>query len=404
MNILSVIHYPGFGGPYNSNIRIAPWLAEKGIHITMLIPDEPGDGKSRLEKAGMDIVSIPLHRIRATLDPSVHALFCLDFFREVSCIRKIIRDRRIDIVMINGLVNPHSAIAARLESAAVVWHLLDTRAGMLVRRAIMPLVLKMSDAIMSTGRKVAAEHPGAESFGNRLISFFPPVDTSGFIGDPVRRAKAREELQVPQDAFLVGTVGNVNPQKGYEYLIRAGALLKERIPELRIRVIGPFVPTHLEYQKNLMSEVRERGLSECIGFCGSHPRVERILPAFDVFVMTGVPFSEGITTAVLEAMSCGLPVVTTDAGAICEAVDDGVSGLIVPCLDSAGIAGAVNGLYANHERRVSMGRAARERALKYFDSKSCAETHALAFERALSHHGRRKQRAAIAGRHFPTLT
>lgn len=404
MNILSVIHYPGFGGPYNSNIRIARHLAEKGIHITMLIPDEPGDGKARLERAGMDVISIPLHRIRATLDPSVHASFCMSFSREVYCIRKIIRDRRIDIVMINGLVNPHSAIAARLESVAVVWQLLDTRAGMLVRKAIMPLVLRMSDVIMSTGRKVSAEHPGAESFGNRLISFFPPVDTLTFTGDPVLRAKGREELQVPQDAFLLGTVGNVNPQKGYEYLIRAGALLKEQIPELRIRVIGPFVPTHSQYRESLMDEVRERGLSECIRFCGSHTRVERILPAFDVFVMTGVPFSEGITTAVLEAMSCGLPVVTTDAGAICEAIEDGVSGLIVPCLDSAGIAGAIYGLYVNSERRVSMGRAARERALRYFDSRSCAETHALAFERALSHHGRQNLRAAVAGRQFPTLS
>ncbi len=51
MHVLSIIHYPIFGGPHNRNLRLAPVLAEQGVRTTVLLPDEPGNAAERLREA-----------------------------------------------------------------------------------------------------------------------------------------------------------------------------------------------------------------------------------------------------------------------------------------------------------------------------------------------------------------
>jgi hypothetical protein len=132
----------------------------------------------------------------------------------VRAIRRLIRDRAIDLVQLGGLVNPHAAIAARQEDIPVVWRILDTRPPMALRRIMMPLVLRLSDVVMTTGRAVAEVHPGAAGLGERVRPFYPPVDPDVFSAEDGDRDSARAELGfAPEDVVLV-SVGNLNPAEG----------------------------------------------------------------------------------------------------------------------------------------------------------------------------------------------
>jgi len=392
MRILSVIHYPIFGGPHNRNLRLAPVLARRGFNIKVLLPDDPGNAIERLEKEGATVLVRPLHRLRATVNPIPWTLFIAGFFPEVWMIRKLIRQKEIDVVLINGLVNPHAAMAARMERVPVVWQILDTRPPMVMRRMLMPLVTRFADAVMCTGMEVARAHPGASQTGDRLISFFPPVDTKEFRPDPNRRARARTELNVPEDAVLIGTVGNINPQKGHEYLIRAASLIRTEIREVIIRILGGHTPTHSKYECSLHQEAHSLGLldDERLKFVDPENRVADLLPAFDIFLLTSVPFSEGIPTVILEAMACGLPVVASDVGGVSEVVEDGVTGFVVPPLNPIAIANATLRLLQNPELLQRMGKNARQCAVEYYDVEACANTHVRAFEAALAHHRSKK--------------
>src|SRR5688572_13944307 len=148
MRVLFVLHYPVFGGPHNQGLLLGRALARQGVSMTVLLPLGANVAVDRLQEAGVDVVTIPLHRLRATLDPINHLRLFGTSRREVQALREVIRTTAADVVQVGGLVNPHSAIAARLERTAVVWQLIDTRPPMTFRRLMMPLVVRLADVVM----------------------------------------------------------------------------------------------------------------------------------------------------------------------------------------------------------------------------------------------------------------
>lgn len=390
--VLIVIHYPVFGGPHSEALALAPLLKGYGWHTVVLLPREEGNAHEILRSEGLDVVSVPLHRPRGTLNPTDHLAAGLAFRPEVQAIRRLIRARRVDLVQVSGLVNVHGAVAARLENTPIVWQLIDTRAPILARRLLMPLVIRWSDVVMSTGKNVARVHPGSERLGNRLQPFFMPVNATLFRpgGD---KAAARASFGFDAGDRVLGTVGNLNPQKGHEYLLRTVARTRMDVDRVKALIVGAPHVTHRRYEQKLYQLSNSLGLEVGIDvvFTGAMRDVRRALLATDIFLCSSVPRSEGAPAAVEEAMMMGVPVVASKVGGLAEVVDDGVTGHLVPALDPESMAEAVVNLLKNDERRIEMGRLGREQALARFSAERCAEIHAQAYTLALRRHRSRLQ-------------
>jgi glycosyltransferase involved in cell wall biosynthesis len=114
----------------------------------------------------------------------------------------------------------------------------------------------------------------------------------------------------------------------------------------------------------LESRVRALGLRLSVRFLGHRNDAQRVLAAMDVFLLTSL--SEGLPNAVLEAMACGVPIVSTRVGGVEELVDEGVSGFLVPVRDVDGIAAAVARLGADPMLRRRMGVAGQTKARAEF--------------------------------------
>lgn len=385
--VLFVIHYPVFGGPYNQALRLSPPLAEKGFETVVVMPTEARIPIERLRAAGIPVRSIPLHRLRATRHPGDHMSLLASAPAEIRRLRALIRDEGIDIVQLGGLVNPHAAIAARLEGIPVVWQLVDTRAPWPVAAAAMLLVDALADVVMSTGLAVARAHPRYDRIVDRLVPFFPPVDTGLFAPRPEDRVPIRATWGVPTDFLVVGSVANVNPQKGIVEMVTAFSDARRRAgrSDVALVLVGEEYDTHRGYSALVRDRIRTAGLVEGrdVIFVGGRPDVERQLAGMDVFVLTAVPRSEGITTAVLEAMAAGVPPVVTDVGALREAVTDGLTGLVVPPNDPAVFGHALSTLIIDDEHRKRMGDAARRAAHTGFGLAVSTDTHVEAYRRAL---------------------
>lgn len=385
MHVLSIIHYPVFGGPHNRNVHVAPHLEAFGVTTTVLLPNEPGNAEVRLKNAGINVVSIQLSRIRATLNPILHLRYVAQFIGDVKRIRRVIREKQIDVVQINGLVNPQGALAARLEGVPVVWQILDTYSPMALRHLVMPVVSWLASVVMCTGLRVAEEHPWAIGFGERLVLFYPPVNLGRFTMSPLNRQHARNTLGLPQDAFVIGSVGNINPQKGHLTFIRAAASLKKKIQNARFVILGATYNNHRQYADMLWREASALGLSLGADLLVVEPgsNVAELESAFDVFWMTSEPRSEGIPTSVEEAMALGIPVVSTKVGSISEIVEEGRTGFVVDSYDIEGIAECTYRLYVDIECKQSMGRAASDYAKERFGVANCARSHLVAYNMAI---------------------
>jgi glycosyltransferase involved in cell wall biosynthesis len=382
--LLSVIHGPVFGGGFNQMVQLAEPLKRRGWETIAVAPDETGNAGERLRESGLPTEVIPLHRLRASKDPRLHARLLAKLPSEIGRLRGLIRKHRIDVVQAHGDTNPHVAFAARLEGVAVVWQIYDTRTPPPLRRLTMPVVTRTADVITTWGMRLAEVHPGTTSLGERHIVVFPPVDSERFRPGEERRRAARAELGASDDEFLVAGVGNRNPTKGYEWLIRALATTRASDPSVVARVLGAPSPVHASYEAQLHEEAERAGLGESLEFRDAGTRVAELMPGLDALVISSVNRSEGIPTVIFEAMASGVPVIATRVGAIDEVLEDGRTGLLVPPEDASSLARAILELAGDRERSRGMGRAGRARVEERYGLERCADAHARAYELAVA--------------------
>ena len=171
---------------------------------------------------------------------------------------------------------------------------------------------------------------------------------------------------------MVGTVGNVTPQKGMEYFFQAAQIILSSHPDCRFLIVGDNT-SHRDYNEKILAQIQRLELSpERLIFTGALPDVSHH-PVMDIKLITSL--WEGVPTAVLEAMASGLPVVTTDVGGLREVVGDGERGFVVPSRDPAASAAAALRLLDNDRLRREMAQRARRHAVEHFDVAICAEVH-----------------------------
>jgi glycosyltransferase involved in cell wall biosynthesis len=163
-----------------------------------------------------------------------------------------------------------------------------------------------------------------------------------------------EGLGVPPGAPVVGNVAALAGHKDHTTLIEAMARLRPKAPEARLVIAGEG-----ELRGSLEALVRERQLGDRVIFAGFRRDLDQLLPAFSVFCLSS--HLEGLGTSVLDAMAYGLPVVATAAGGIPEAVQDGVTGRVVPPRDPAALADALAEVLDDESRRQALASAGRRR-------------------------------------------
>jgi glycosyltransferase involved in cell wall biosynthesis len=178
--------------------------------------------------------------------------------------------------------------------------------------------------------------------------------------------EALAQLGVPRTAPVVGNVAALTAHKDHATLVEAMALLRSRVPEARLVIAGEG-----ELRPALERQVRERALADRVLFAGFRRDLDRLLPACSVFCLSS--HLEGLGTSLLDAMAFALPVVATAAGGIPEAVQDGVTGRIVPARDPAALALALASVLEDEGRRRELGAAGRRRFLERFTADRMVE-------------------------------
>jgi glycosyltransferase involved in cell wall biosynthesis len=376
---LFVINNPGFGGGYSQIVRLREPLAALGWDVAMVAP-QGAEAAPRLRANGVEVIEVPLHRLRASPDPRLQAPFLARFVPEVAALKRLFVERGVDVVQPHGDTNPHAGIAAHRAGIAVCWEIYDTRTPVPLRRVTMPLVTRLADSIMTVGEALGHAYPGTATLGERWVPIWPPVDGAAFAPDPHKRAAARAELGIPDETVAVGAIGMLNPSKGFEFFARALAQARREGAPVVGRILGGPSPAHPEYGDSV------RALADgALDIRDGGTRIPDLLPGLDILALSSVPRSEGVPTVILEAMACGKPVVATDVGAVAEAVDDGVTGYVVEPLSPDALASRIVTLAGDPGLRERFGAAGQARFAARYTVEDLARRYVRAYEIALAH-------------------
>ena len=164
------------------------------------------------------------------------------------------------------------------------------------------------------------------------------IDTTVF--HRIDRRAAREALKLPGEAPILISVGALVERKGFHRVMECLPALRRRLPGLRYLIVGGASPEG-DWSAVLRQRATELGLLDCVMFLGALAPGELKVPlsAADVFVLaTG---NEGWANVFLEAMACGLPVVTTSVGGNAEVVAHPGLGTLVPFGDAGKLEQAI---------------------------------------------------------------
>ncbi|WP_175409598.1 GT4 family glycosyltransferase PelF [Streptomyces sp. TRM64462] len=156
--------------------------------------------------------------------------------------------------------------------------------------------------------------------------------------------------------------GRIDPIKDLETLVRAYAIARAELPELRLRLFGPVPDGNEDYRDRLEKLAADLGVTDGISYEGRVDDVARAYAAGNLVMLSSI--SEGFPFSLIEAMSCGRATVSTDVGGVREAIGD--TGLVVPPREPAVMAEAVLTLLRDDARRAALGRRARQRVIDQF--------------------------------------
>lgn len=184
------------------------------------------------------------------------------------------------------------------------------------------------------------------------------VDATPYLA-PVDRAAFCAEFGLPADAQVAGVVAQLIPRKGHRYLLAALPALLARHPRLQVLIFGQG-PLEAE----LRAEVDAAGLAGAVRFTGFRHDLPRWLGGLDMLIHPAD--MEGLGVSLLQASAAAVPIVTSRAGGLPEAVQDGVTGILCPPGDVAALGAAIDRLAGDAALRARFGAAGRARILAEF--------------------------------------
>jgi glycosyltransferase involved in cell wall biosynthesis len=227
----------------------------------------------------------------------------------------------------------------------------------LKRHAFSRWKYRQIDVFIAASRVIATMLAGDGIPTDRIVTVHDGVNLSFIDRQPALDSHAT--FWLPHGAPVVGNVAALAAHKGQRHLVAAAARVVREVPDARFLILGDG-----ELRDALEKQIKELGLERHVLLAGFRPDALGLMKTFDLFVMSSI--TEGLGSAVLEAMACRKAVVATRAGGIPEAVEDGATGLLVPPHDEAALAAAIVRLLRDPALAAELASAGRRRVEDQF--------------------------------------
>jgi glycosyltransferase involved in cell wall biosynthesis len=173
--------------------------------------------------------------------------------------------------------------------------------------------------------------------------------------------KIRKEFCFTNNEFIIGTIGNLNREKGHFYLIEAAKIIVRNFSNVKFLIIGDG-----NLKKKLSSQVNKYGLKNKFFFTGYRSDIPELLSIIDIFILPSI--NEGLPMVLLEAMAAKKPIIATRVGAVPKVIDNNLNGILVNARNSSELAIAISKIIKNPSKGEKMARNALQKVKFEFSS------------------------------------
>ncbi len=299
---------------------------------------------------------------------------------------KVLKQEKVDLVQTHLVyANILGCLAAREVGipAIATLHTIALQGNLKTRilKIIESLVLRAcATRILAVGQMVADANTG--KFGHRKMDVIPNGIPKPKFPPVQERDRLRKEITGDGAGTIVITVGRFTSAKGYEDMIQAFHLLRQRASQPKLVMVGSGSTVN-----TIKSQIEDLDLDQTVIMTGEREDVPQLLASSDVFASSS--HREGLPLAVLEAMMAGLPVVATSVGDIPNVVTK-ETGVVVPPHHPEMLADALEDLLKNPKKREAMGQAAYRRAMDEYSVDAWMKKHLALYRDILSSNGHGK--------------
>ncbi len=369
LRILQVCSSNSWGGMEMVAVQTARKLKERGHTVSFLAG---ADSQSEKALKDSDIFLFPIAD-KGYVDPL-----------GVIKISNWIRERKIDIVHAHYSKDIWKLVPALSDEREIPLVLTKHIGTMKPKKDFFHcLIYRRVDAVIGISKLIQQNVIRTHPIAPDKVTWIPNgVDLRVFDKKKVDRNSVRTSLGIPLDALVVGIAGRLNWWKGYrEFLEMAHQIAKLRPSVYFIAVGGATVGEEKEAEE-IQNFARSLNLGKNLIFTGFRKDMVNLFSAMDIFVYPA--YAEAFGLVLIEAMSLGLPVISSNCDGVPEIVVDGETGKLVPPRNSEILTKTVLEILDNREKMKRFGSAGKDRVLKIYDlDKVISQTEKL-YEKLLS--------------------
>ena len=278
---------------------------------------------------------------------------------------RFIHREAIDVVVLNQDVHFHvpGVLAARLAGKPCICR---KAGGIGEARRLKRFLNPGVDLFVSISK--ATETDQRNTPGTReVVNIYEGLDLQRFASLPSKNSM-RASLGIPRGKKVLAAITRVEVGKGLPEFIQMAAKLIQCNADAVFLIVGDEGPHGGTLTRDLGDLVHSLDLDDHVIFTGWRDDIPAVMQCVDIFVHCPTTFTEGLARTCLEAMALAIPAVVSENGGMPDAVENGVTGFVVPCGDIQAMAESTLALLANEERCREFGRRARSRLEQLFDA------------------------------------
>jgi len=373
-----ILYYNTFstiGGGEISLLSLIKGLKEQ---FEIIVACPPGDFPEVLNNVGTKVITVKTDMLKPirmrwhnrywglNLFTCLYDVFL--FMKNLFRLNKVIKSTKPDIIHTNTLESIGLIIfPSVIHKIPIFWHvriLLQYKS--ITIRFYVKLISLFVNRVIAISRAVEQTLIKAGMKPDKISVVYNPIDTELF--RPQNRATCRKKFGLSKNSIIIGSLGRLTPDKGFEILIRAMASVVRQYPDTCLLIAGD--EWTKGYREKLSRTAEQAGVLSNLILINRQKKIAELISALDVVVLAS-PKKEGFGRVLAEAMACGVPVIGAKVGGVPEIITHGENGLLVEPGDPRALSEAILKLLKNRALSAELVRNGR----KVVQTKFSVEKH-----------------------------